>query len=117
MNKREVGSRYELQAAAYLQQKGMQILEKNYRCRIGEVDLIGRDQEYLVFVEVKFRRNLSYGAPAEAVTLLKQMTIRRVAEWYLAQRGLAAETPCRFDLVGIDGNGAMVHYPDAFGGM
>jgi len=117
MNKREVGSRYEIQAAAYLQQKGMQILEKNYRCPIGEVDLISKDQEYLVFVEVKFRRNLSYGAPAEAVTLLKQKTIRRVAEWYLVRQGLAPETPCRFDLVGIDGTGVLVHYPDAFGGM
>ena len=58
MNRRETGSRYEKQAAVYLEQKGYEILEMNFRCRRGEIDLVARDGEYLVFVEVKYRADL-----------------------------------------------------------
>ena len=60
-NKRMEGSRYEKLAARYLEQKGMDILELNYRCRTGEIDIIARDGEYLVFVEVKYRKTKRAG--------------------------------------------------------
>ena len=78
-NKRMEGSRYEKLAARYLEQKGMDILELNYRCRTGEIDIIARDGEYLVFVEVKYRSGASFGDPSEAVTAKKQERIRKTA--------------------------------------
>ena len=63
MNRRETGSRYEKQAAVFLEQKGYEILEMNFRCRRGEIDLVARDGEYLVFVEVKYRADLRCGRP------------------------------------------------------
>ena len=67
MNKREVGSRYEETAAAFLQKKGLHILEKNFRCRQGEIDLVCREGKELVFTEVKYRSDASFGSPFEAV--------------------------------------------------
>ena len=66
MNKREVGAAYEEAAAVFLEKNGVRILERNFRCRQGEIDLIGRDGEYLVFFEVKYRKNADAGFPAEA---------------------------------------------------
>ena len=57
VNKRKVGTDYEKQAAEYLKKKGLKILEQNFYCRMGEIDIIAKDREYLVFVEVKYRRN------------------------------------------------------------
>ncbi len=67
VNKREVGGFYEEAAALFLSKKGVRILERNYRCRQGEIDLIGLDGEYLVFFEVKYRKDEEAGLPAEAV--------------------------------------------------
>ena len=83
INKRQLGSRYEEKAAACLEQRGWRILERNYRCRQGEVDLICRDGGYLVFVEVKYRSDDRFGAPAEAVDGRKQARIRGAAAYYL----------------------------------
>ncbi|MGN0372290.1 MAG: YraN family protein [Enterocloster sp.] len=101
MNRRQVGSRYEQEAAACLQKKGYQILEKNYRCRQGEVDLICRHGRYLVFAEVKYRSGPAWGMPAEAVDGRKQQRIRSAASYYLYSHHLPEDTPCRFDVVGI----------------
>lgn len=103
MNKREVGASYEKMAAACLGERGYRILEYNYRCRMGEIDLIARDGRYLVFVEVKYRSGDSCGNALEAVTARKQETIRRVALFYLMTHHLPEDTPCRFDVVGITG--------------
>lgn len=103
MNKRRIGTVYERQAAEYLKSKGYQILENNYRCRIGEIDLIARDGGYLVFVEVKYRSDGFCGNALEAVTVKKQQTIRRVAQFYLLSHHLSEDIPCRFDVVGITG--------------
>ncbi len=102
-NRRAKGSRYEEKAAAFLQEKGYQILERNYRDRAGEIDLIARDGMYLVFVEVKYRRNRETGYPEEAVDVRKQTRIRHTAEYYLYSRRYPADTPCRFDVVSILG--------------
>lgn len=67
MNKRQIGTLYEEKAARCLQAAGYEILERNYRCRAGEIDLIAKDHDFLVFVEVKYRENASMGTPLEAV--------------------------------------------------
>lgn len=103
MNQRMLGGVYEEQAAAFLEQQGYGVLEKNYRCRMGEIDLIAMDSEYLVFVEVKYRRDGQKGNPVEAVGYRKQRTISKVAAYYLMSHGMSMEKPCRFDVVGILG--------------
>lgn len=103
MNNRKVGSRYEDVAAAYLTNMGYTIVEKNYRCKSGEIDLIAKFQGYLIFIEVKYRRDLKSGSPLEAVGALKQKHIRETARYYLYSHGYGEEIPCRFDVVGILG--------------
>lgn len=112
-NKRKTGSRYEEQAAAFLKKQGMRIVEQNYRCRSGEIDLIARDGRYLVFVEVKYRANESAGTALEAIDYRKAAQVRRVAALYLMEKHYPEETPCRFDAVGIDGD-KVTHIKDAF---
>ena len=104
MNRRETGSRYEKFAAGQLEKRGYEVLAFNYRCRQGEVDLICRQGGVLVFVEVKYRKDLAAGDPAEAVNERKQEKIRKAAAFYLYARGLCPEQPCRFDVVAILGS-------------
>ena len=103
MNKRKVGSHYEKQAADFLIKQGYQILERNYRNCMGEIDIIGWDGSYLAFIEVKYRKNGSRGSALEAVDLRKQQRISKTALFYRMQKGISEETPCRFDVVGIEG--------------
>lgn len=104
-------------ALRYLQERGYELVERNYRTRYGELDLVVRDRETLVFVEVKLRRGRGYGDPLEAVTPRKQAAVRSMAERYLAERAPAFDT-LRFDVVGITtgaGGGPRVqHVEDAF---
>ena len=115
MNKRSVGAGYESQAALYLQQQGFEILHRNYRCHIGEIDLIAREDDCLVFTEVKYRRTEEYGPGEYHVDKRKQHTIYRVAQqfllWHFPDGNLP---PCRFDVIAIDGAGGITHYRDAF---
>lgn len=113
MNKRSVGAEKESVAADYLTRKGYRILERNFRNRDGEIDLIARDKEYLVFIEVKYRRDQNAGLPEDAVTARKQKTICKVASFYLIKKGYQNEPSCRFDVVAIDGD-EIRHYPNAF---
>lgn len=101
LNKRELGASYERKAAEYLTAEGYEILERNYRCHLGEIDIIARDGEYLCFIEVKFRRNSRLGDPLEAVGIQKQKRIRLVARYYLAVHCEYSAGKCRFDAVGI----------------
>ena len=87
-------------AAKHLQTRGYRILAQNYRARRGEIDLIARDGEFIVFVEVKTRRSLKFGLPQAAVTLRKQRQISKVALAYLQSRNLL-DAPCRFDVIAI----------------
>ena len=91
-------------AADALRSMGYAILASRYRTRYGEIDIIAKDQETLVFVEVKARRNAQFGTAAESVTGLKQRRIIAMAQDYL-NRVNRTETPCRFDVVAIDGLG------------
>ena len=102
-----------MKAASFLKTQGYQILERNYRCKKGEIDLIAREGQYLVFVEVKYRSTNESGLPEEAVDLRKQRQISRVAAWYLTEKGLDIYTPCRFDVVAIEGEEIRL-YRDAF---
>ncbi len=97
----EIGRKYEEAAAGFLEKQGYSILERNYQCRQGEIDLIGKEGEYLCFIEVKYRSSSSYGKPLEAVTKAKQRKISRTALYYLTKKGYPEDTPCRFDVVGI----------------
>ena len=115
---RSLGSRGEAAAARYLQSKGFTLLARNYRTSTGEIDLIAHDGPTLVFVEVKLRRGLGHGYPAESVTPRNQAKIRQVAEEYLANVEASAEPEsARFDVVEllVSGNRARVrHIEDAF---
>jgi putative endonuclease len=95
-----LGERGELAACGFLIKKGYAILEKNYKCRIGEIDLIARRKGRLAFVEVKTRTSGQRGAPQEAVDLKKQEKIFRLAEWYLKEKRLG-EIPVAFDVVAV----------------
>ncbi len=87
-----------------LEDQGIVILETNYRFRRGEIDIIARDGEDIVFCEVKARWNDQYGPPEYAVTPRKQRQIRKIAEGYLYERGIS-DQPCRFDVIAIEMTG------------
>ena len=103
MNKREKGAQKEEQVCAYLLSKGVKIKERNFRCRQGEIDIIGYDGEYLVFFEVKYRGTRNMGSAAEAVGPAKQRKICFVADYYRMLHRLGENVPIRFDVVAIDG--------------
>lgn len=113
-NKRQTGTRYEEAAAAYLAEKGYTILARNYRNRCGEIDLIAEKEAVLVFLEIKFRASDSRGDPLEAVDVRKQRRICKAAIYYYAQMGYTQDVPCRFDVIGIYGDGAVRHIEGAF---
>jgi putative endonuclease len=104
LNKRSLGSEKERIAAEYLIQNGLKVIHMNYYCRMGEVDIIARDGEYLVFVEVKYRRNAALGHPLEAVDYRKQSRVRRAASFYIVQHSICDGVGCRFDVVAILGD-------------
>lgn len=112
-NKRETGARYEQLAAEYLESMGHCILERNFRCRQGEIDLISQDGNYLVFTEVKYRASSRYGEPLEAVTPKKQHIISKVASYYCMKMHKNDSTPCRFDVIAVEGE-KITHIPNAF---
>ncbi len=91
-----LGSEAEYIAAIYLQQKGLKLLERNYRSRYGEIDLVMLDGKALVFVEVRLRSNAGFGGAAMSITPAKQQKIIRTAEQYLQQHGSRS---CRFDVM------------------
>lgn len=95
-----LGDRGEEAAARHLQALGYVVLERRYRTRAGEIDLIARDGDTLVFVEVKARSSLACGRPSEAIDWRKRGRIARAASLYLARRG-GCESPCRFDVVEV----------------
>lgn len=113
MNKRKVGKAYEEKAEAYLKERGFQILERNFRVRQGEIDLVGYHKNTLVFVEVKYRKDKRKGLPEEAVTAAKQRQISKVAEFYLMLHPTAGNRSCRYDVVAICGE-EITWYENAF---
>lgn len=113
-NKRQVGTEKENLAAEYLKKKGYFIIEKNYRVRQGEIDLIARDGMCIVFVEVKYRADDRSGDALEAVTGAKIRQISKMALFYLNQKKISIDnTPIRFDVIGINGD-TITHIENAF---
>jgi len=101
--KQELGKNYETVAERFLIERGFILIERNFSCRMGEIDLIMRDKDTLVFLEVRFRSHSHFGDPLETVTRNKQKKISRAAQYYLIQHKLN-DTPCRFDVIGISSN-------------
>lgn len=113
MNKRSLGQEQEQAAAEYLEQSGYEIVKRNYRCRVGEIDIVAYHKGYLVFIEVKYRKDNRSGSPEEAVNSKKQRQISRVAAWYLAEHRISLDTPCRFDVVAVTPENVRI-YENAF---
>ena len=108
INKRLVGKSYERIAGAFLEKQGYQILQYNFYCKVGEIDIIAKNEQTLVFCEVKYRKNLQKGHPFEAITKRKQQIISCCAMYYLTkmqtelQVKMQMKTPdVRFDVIGI----------------
>ncbi len=100
---RERGRIYEELAADYLISRGLCVVSKNFYCKSGELDLVCREQQELVFVEVKFRKNAAFGNPTEMISFSKQRKLAKTAEFFLLQNSQYRDLPCRFDVVGITG--------------
>lgn len=100
-NPGNTGAAAEQLAADFLQRQGLKLLETNYRCRFGEIDLVCYDQNTLVFVEVRLRGNETYGGAAASITAAKQRKLVLTARHYL--QGLRAAPSCRFDVVLLRG--------------
>ena len=99
MSTKQDGDWGEALVAEYLEARGCRIVEKEWRCRFGEIDLIAAKDGVLLFVEVKLRTNLQYGAPREYVTAKKQEKLRAAALLYLSEREL--DVPARFDVAEV----------------
>lgn len=112
MNRR--GEAAEALAADFLQRRGLVILARNYRCRFGEIDLVARNGEMLVFVEVRARRSEAFGGAAGSITAAKRRRLVAAARHYLATHRV--DRACRFDVVLVRGAEQQVEWlPDAFG--
>ena len=99
MDRKTQGRRAEQQACEFLQQQGLIFVENNYRCRYGEIDLVMRDGQQLVFVEVRYRRSLAFGGPLASIDYRKQAKLIATASHYLLIK--RQQSDARFDIVGI----------------
>jgi len=114
-NRRQIGNRGEDLAVSYLKKKGYRILEKNYRVQKGEIDIIAKDKNIIVFVEVKTRNTDQYGTPQESVDKRKQRQLLKLALLYLQKRNFLDSSDCRFDVISINlQNNMLEHIKDAF---
>lgn len=114
--KQLLGQQGERIAEQYLQKKGYKLVERNYRCAVGELDLIVLDRRVVVFVEVKTRSGHGYGSPLEAVEFRKQRKMIQVAQYFLSEKKLH-QRDARFDVVGISWPGkepVVEHIENAF---
>lgn len=111
----EKGRTGETLAVRHLKNNGYEILDLNYACKTGEIDIVAEAGDYLVFVEVKLRTNLNNGYPREAVGYQKQSKIKRCAERYIAEKKLYSRD-CRFDVIEIvvTDKTEITHITDAF---
>ena len=101
MNKKQIGDKYEKLVADYLAKNGYVIKARNFRCRLGEIDIIAGKDSYLVFLEVKYRGTAGFGSPKEAVDYRKQKRISNAASFYLYKYHYPPDTPVRFDVAAV----------------
>jgi putative endonuclease len=112
----QTGHAAEEKALKYLSDKGFKLVTRNYTCRLGEIDLIMRDKNYLVFIEVRSRTNPSFGGGIASITYAKRQKIIKTTSHYIMKNQLQDKFPLRFDVVSIDGaSGAITWIKDAFG--
>ena len=114
---REIGKIAEDEACRYLRHRGLKLVARNYRCRCGEIDLVMKEAETLVFVEVRFRRSAAFGSGAETVTRAKQGKIARTAAYFMQENRQYAGSAARFDVVSCSpgqGDGGVGWIRDAF---
>jgi putative endonuclease len=95
-----LGDRGEMAACGFLKEKGYEILEKNYKCKLGEIDVIARRDGRIAFIEIKTRTNAQFGMPQEAVVLKKQEKIFKISQWYLKEKKLE-KAAVAFDVVAV----------------
>ena len=112
--KRIKGDDKERLAEAHLVAHGFILIERNFLCKGGEIDLIMKDQEYLVFIEVRYRASNEFGGALGSITAGKQRKLRRAAEFYLLQQFGNTPPPCRFDVIAIEGQNELEWIKNAF---
>ncbi len=96
-----IGQAAEDIACHYLQQQGLKLIDRNFQCKLGEIDLIMDDKKVLVFVEVRTRSNKNFVSALESVDFRKQEKIKKTASFYLLQKKLTNKVPCRFDVIAV----------------
>ena len=111
------GQRAEVLAAGFLKKRGLSVVARNFRCRGGEIDLVCREGNTLVFVEVRYRASRSHGGAAASITRSKQRKLWLTAQTFLLQQGWnESNQACRFDVVAFDGDDACQWYKNAIQG-
>jgi putative endonuclease len=116
-NSKHTGQQAEDSACYYLKRQGLSLIERNYSCTRGEIDLIMKDNSTTVFVEVRFRRDTRFGSGAESVDYRKQKKLLSTAAHYLQKNPKAAKGACRFDVISLtvnNGEQQLDWIPDAF---
>lgn len=98
-----IGKEQENIACAFLEKQGLTLLKRNFRCALGEIDLIMEDHQDLVFVEVRYRKSAAYGHPLDTIDQRKQNRLKRTAEVFLQSH--RSDQDCRFDIIAISSSG------------
>ena len=97
------GQKSEQLACTYLKQQGLRFMARNFRVKIGEIDLIMRDNDTIVFIEVRYRRSQQFGGALQSIDWRKQQRIIHTAQWFLLRHDNLVNWPCRFDVVTLSG--------------
>jgi putative endonuclease len=112
----QAGQAAEEKALDYLTEKGLKLVTRNYSCRLGEIDLIMRDRDYLVFIEVRSRTSMTFGGGIASITYAKRQKIIKTTAHYMMKHQLQDKHPLRFDVISIDGASESITWlKDAFG--
>lgn len=101
LDSNQIGTKAESVALKYLQTCGLKLIAQNFSCKCGEIDIIMHDDEYLVFIEVRYRKQIHYGHPLETIDYRKQQKIINTVQYYLLKYPHSAQYPCRIDAVAI----------------
>lgn len=111
---RSSGQQTESDVIHFLDKRGLTLLERNFSCKLGEIDVIATDGSLLLFIEVRKRQHPAFGKGFETVDRHKQKKIIRTAKIFLQQRKIYRHLPCRFDIVSVEGAGQFTWIRDAF---